>query len=138
LRNLAEKSMKKLLLVIFFLGSSMMYGQALAAENAQPPDFTSAVIRMVSVLALVLGIMLVLVYVLKKFNFPRKTGAGDTRYLEIVETLYLGPKKNISLIKAGNDFLLIGFMQNQMTFLSKIQLSVKPDAQSIAGESSKG
>ena len=138
LAKLAGTSMKKLLSILFFSGTIMMYGNALAAENVQPPDFVSAVIRMVSVLAIVLGILFVLVYVLKKINFPRKTGAGDTRCLEIVETLYLGPKKSISLIKAGSEFLVIGFMQNQMTFLSKTQLAVNSDAvHNAAGESSK-
>jgi len=111
--------MRKILIYVFLL-----HGPAVtcagAADQAPVPDFFSLLVRMFSVLALVLGIMLVVFYFLKKFNFKGSGVLGNKRCLEIVETLYVGPKRSIVLMKAGKEFVLLGVSPNQINFLTHI------------------
>lgn len=114
-------------------GYVLMYGNALAADNASSPDIASAFIRMVSVLAIIIGFILILTYIMRKINLPRKIIMGDSKCLEIVETLYLGPKKSIAVIKAGKEFVLISLTPTHVNFLTKIDIEV-PSHEDTLGE----
>jgi len=97
-----------------------------AAEPALQPDIISAFIRMVSVLACIIAVMLALAAVLKKMNIFRRPILGDKRFIQIIETVYFGPKQSIALVRAGNDFVLLGLSQQQISFLSKIDIGPAP------------
>jgi flagellar protein FliO/FliZ len=108
-------------------GYLVMCGTANAATTESSPDIASAFIRMISVLAFIIGIILILTFILRKINFSPNRIVRTGKCLEIIETLYLGPKKSIAVIKAGNEFLLIGLSANHVNFLSKIDITVTPN-----------
>lgn len=119
--------MKKLCYFLVFSGYDMISQYAFAAEEITTPNFFSMLIRMFSVLAFILGIMLVALYFIKKMGFKSGVLPGTQKCMEIVERLYLGPKKSIALLKVGKEFVLIGLSSNQITFLSKVDVSRESD-----------
>lgn len=93
---------------------------AAQAEAQAQPDLTSVTIRMFSALAIILGVLLLALYIAKKAGFKTRSFLG-TRHMEVVDRMYLGPKKSILLIRIGHDFLLIGLAASQISFLSKVE-----------------
>ncbi|MCP4716320.1 MAG: hypothetical protein GY868_14470, partial [Deltaproteobacteria bacterium] len=68
---------------------------ACAADQTAAPEFMSLIVRMVSVLLLLLGLMLLALYGFKKFDLQRRNFLGMNKYMHIVDRLYLGPKKSL-------------------------------------------
>lgn len=112
--------MKKIYLCCFAGLTTFLCSSALASEQSTAPDFLTMAVRMFSVLAIILGALFLVLYFMKKMNFTQKAFLGSHKHIDIIDRLYLGPKKSVVLMKAGSDFVLIGLCSNQITFLSKI------------------
>ncbi len=84
-------------------------------------DLFSASIKMISMLALVVGIMLAITYLLKKVNIFGKSIIRSQKSLEVIETLYLGPKKNLALVRVGSECILVGITPNNISFLKDVE-----------------
>ncbi len=117
------------LISIIVLNSTGYCAQPEAGQSG--PDFVTMITRMVSALAIILGAMMLVLYLLKKIYLPRKSLFAHERAVRIVETLHLGPKKSVALIKAGEDHILLGLTSQSITFLSKIDI---PDEQAPSAE----
>ena len=83
------------------------------------PDLFPSFLKMVSALAVTLGIMLVTIYLLKKAM--KKTGGINDGLMAILSTQYLGPKDRIMLVDELGDILEIGVSSNQISLLTKIE-----------------
>jgi flagellar biosynthetic protein FliO len=81
------------------------------------PDLFPSFLKMVSALAVTLGIMLITIYLLKKAM--KRTGVNDG-LMKILSTQYLGPKNSIMLIDVLGDILVIGVSSSQISLLTKI------------------
>ena len=75
---------------------------------------TSEYIRMVINLGLVLLLMFVLVYFLKKFKGSK---LSNNKYIKIINIVSIGPKEKLILVEANNVTLLIGSTPNQIETL---------------------
>ena len=82
------------------------------------PDLFPSFLKMVSALAVTLGIMLITIYLLKKAM--KRTGGISDGLMKILCTQYLGPKNSIMLIDVLGDILVIGVSSNQISLLTKI------------------
>ncbi|MBW1670339.1 MAG: flagellar biosynthetic protein FliO [Deltaproteobacteria bacterium] len=82
------------------------------------PDLIPSFLKMVSALAVTLGIMLITIYLLKKAM--KRTGVVNDGLMKILSTQYLGPKNSIMLIDVLGDILVIGVSSNQISLLTKI------------------
>lgn len=82
------------------------------------PDLFPSFLKMVSALAVTLGIMLIAIYLLKKAM--KRTGVINDGLMKILSTQYLGPKNSIMLIDVLGDILVIGVSSNQISLLTKI------------------
>ena len=101
------------------------------ADSAAQSDFIGAFVRMVAVLACVIGLLLVVAAALKKFSLLQRPLLGARRSIRILETAYLGPKQSLALVQAGRDVLLIGLTQQTITLLTKIdRANVSSDTES--------
>ena len=83
------------------------------------PDLFPSFLKMVSALAVTLGIMLITIYLFKKAM--KKTGGINDGLMKILSTQYLGPKDRIMLIDVLGDILVIGVSSNQISLLTKIE-----------------
>ncbi len=83
-------------------------------------DFFSSLIKMVSALAVVLGILIAAMYFLRKFIKGTGTGIDDGKFIKILSTRYIGPKCSIMLMDVLNHIIVVGISNNQITMLTTI------------------
>ena len=83
-------------------------------------DFFSSLVKMISALAVVLGIMIGAMYFLKRFIKGAGTSIDDGNYIKVISTRYLGPKCNIMLLDILSSVVVIGVSNNQITMLTTI------------------
>lgn len=129
--------MKKLYYFLMFCCCDILNQNVFAAEKAPDPDFSTMLIRMFSVLAIILALVLLVFFFLKKINFPNKSFLSTKRRMETIETLYLGPKRSVALLRVGGDFVLVGVSPTQINFLSKINLSMDDSGKSNENDQSE-
>jgi len=61
-----------------------------------------------------------LAYVSLKIMGNAKYARGAKRNLEVLESLGIGPGSFIHLVRAGNDYILVGVTKSQITSLTKV------------------
>jgi flagellar biosynthetic protein FliO len=83
-------------------------------------DFLASLLKMISALAVVLGVMLAGLWAVRKFM--KKTGAGvdDERKIRVLSTRYLGPKSSIMLLDVLGSVIVIGVTGSQISMLTTI------------------
>ncbi len=78
-------------------------------------DTASLIIRMISALAIILGLMAAIVFLLKKWGgVGTRTNKG---YIQVVENRLILPKRHISLIKVAGTYFLIGSTEHGMNLI---------------------
>ncbi|MDR2593140.1 MAG: flagellar biosynthetic protein FliO [Fibromonadaceae bacterium] len=93
------------------------------ADNYQPPDLSKVAIRM-SIGLIVILILLYVLYVLSKKirNVESPTANDNQSAIQLLDSKFLGAGKNIFLIKAGAErVLVVGAASENMRTLSEIQ-----------------
>ena len=83
-------------------------------------DFFSSLVKMISALAVVLGIMIAAMYFVKKFMKGTASGIDDGKFIKIISTRYIGPKCSIMLIDVLSSIIVISMANNQITMLTTI------------------
>ena len=83
-------------------------------------DFFSSLVKMISALAVVVGIMIAAMYCIKKYVKGAGTGIDDGRFIKILSTRYIGPKCSIMLVDVLDSVIAIGLANNQITMLTTI------------------
>lgn len=83
-------------------------------------DFFSSLVKMISALAVVVGIMIAAMYCIKKYMKGAGTGIDDGRFIKVLSTRYIGPKCSIMLVDVLDSVIAIGLANNQITMLTTI------------------
>lgn len=86
---------------------------ARAAESARP-ELGSSVLRLVLGFALVLGLLFLTLWLLKKLSVPRG-GAGNL--VRVVSAAAVGPRERVVLVDIGGKRLVLGVAPGQVTLL---------------------
>lgn len=97
------------------------------------PELLPALFKMISALAVTLGIMIVAVYLFKKVINRRAGGITDGESIKILATKYIGPKNSIMLIEVLGNVLLIGVASGNISLLTEINGSEIPEQIKPAG-----
>lgn len=84
------------------------------------PDIIPTAIKMLTALGVVLGGML-LVYYFAKRILKRQVGNSKGKMIRILESSYIGVKKNISLVEIPGAILVLGITNDNISLLSKIE-----------------
>lgn len=84
------------------------------------PDMTSATIKMVFSLGLVLAIVWGLYRVAKK-KLPMVHGGGKGRFIQVVESRYLGVKKQVTMVRVPGSVLVLGISADNVSLLTRIE-----------------
>jgi len=92
------------------------------AEQIQNPGIVSAVVKMVSALALVIALVYGALYMLRRLMGRRLKGSGGNGSLEVLETTYVGQHKAISLVRVGQRSVLVGVTDSQITTLTELDI----------------
>lgn len=94
-------------------------------NNIEPSDvaptiFTSS-IRVVAAFLIVLSLMLITYYFVKKYLLKEGSLLGMEKQVKVISTNYLGSKKNITLVEIAGEVLVLGVTATNITMLTKIQ-----------------
>lgn len=106
--------------LIFFVSESFS-----AQGNAIPASDTgSMVLRLFLSLVLIVGLIYLSLYLLKKSSLGfKKKSSGEL--IQILERCYLSPKKGIFVVKIGSKVLALGVSDTQINLLT--ELSSNPE-----------
>jgi len=93
------------------------------ADNYQPPDLSKVAIRMTIGLLVILILLYVLYILAKKIRNVESPAANNNQSaIQLLDSKFLGAGKNIFLIKAGAErVLVVGAASENMRTLSEIQ-----------------
>jgi len=93
---------------------------ALAQEGGTGPGFAGSLAQMVASLALVIGIILILYYLAGRLmKMPQ---GGGLRYIRVVETRHLAPKKSLVLVEVGGEYLLLSNSGEGVSFIKQVEM----------------
>jgi len=84
------------------------------------PDIIPTAIKMLTALGVVLGGIL-LVYYFAKRILKRQVGNSKGKMIRVLESSYIGVKKNISLVEIPGAILVLGITNDNISLLSKIE-----------------
>ncbi|HFQ80959.1 MAG TPA: flagellar biosynthetic protein FliO [Desulfobacterales bacterium] len=104
----------------------MLAGRAAAASSnpAAPGSDTmnlmAAVARMAGALALVVGLLLLLIYILKKSGLAQGVKGGGTR-IKIIETRMVAPKKYIAIADVAGKYMALGITEHNINLLTRLK-----------------
>lgn len=102
---------------------------ALALETTVPssvagvpgaPDLFSSAVRMVSALAITLGILFLIFYLLRGFFSKRGGPLGSRGLIRVISTSYLGSKRSVVLADVAGEKLVLGLSPQAITLLAKL------------------
>ena len=83
------------------------------------PDLISSTLTMIAALAVVLGIMLAVLMVMKKV-MNRGLGGNDGRLVTVLGSRYLGVKKSIAVVQVPGAVLVLGIAGDQLSLLTQL------------------
>ena len=84
------------------------------------PDAISATLQMLTALAIVLGGLLVVFYLLKRF-LRRDAGGTGNPLIRVIASQYIGVKKNVALVEVPGTVLVLGISSDNISLLTKIE-----------------
>jgi flagellar biosynthetic protein FliO len=89
--------------------------------KSKPADLLPSGLKMVTMLSLVVGLMLVLFYLFKKYILKNTPFGGTDKLVQVLGTGFLGPKKNIVLVEVAGEILVLGISDDNISLLTNIQ-----------------
>jgi len=83
------------------------------------PELVNTGIKTIAMLFIVLGVLVLVIYIMKKFMSPKGKGKGDL-IIKIVSTLYLSPKERVEVIEISGERIVVGITPGNINFLTKL------------------
>ncbi len=83
------------------------------------PDLWITLLKSVAMLSLVLGVLLAVLYLIRRF-YGRYSGASDRGLIRMVATHHVAPKERIVLLDVLGEKILIGVTPQQINHLATI------------------
>ena len=77
--------------------------------------------KMISSLALVIGLMFIIFYGFKKLVLKNGLMGGNTNAIKVLGTGVLGSKKSVALVEVAGEVLVLGISDDRISLLSKIE-----------------
>ncbi len=90
-------------------------------------DMGLAGIKMASALFIILGLILLGFYLLKRYGHKAGLGMGSGNRLKIMEALSLGPKKSVIVVRFLNKDLVLGVTDSNINLLTENQVDEQGD-----------
>jgi flagellar protein FliO/FliZ len=88
--------------------------------TGKPMEMIPSGLKMISMFAVVLGLMFLIFFGFKKYVLKNTAFGGGNKLVNILGTWFLGPKKNIALVEVAGEVLVLGMSQENITLLSSI------------------
>ena len=82
-------------------------------------NLISTGLKTVAMLAIVLGLLILVLYFMKRFLFVSRGVKGDL-LIKILSSLHLSPKERIEVIEISGEKIVLGITPGSITFLTKL------------------
>jgi len=83
------------------------------------PDLASSAFQMLAALGIVLGGLLVVFYMMKRY-LKKDSGSSNGKLIKVIASQYIGIKKNIALVKVPGTILVVGVSNDKISLLTQI------------------
>ncbi len=83
-----------------------------------PPNMVSTSIRMILSLLVIIALIYLLVYILKRYSYSSST--GGTPLIKVISFSYLRPKEALYLVRVGEKLLLLGVTSNSINLIKEL------------------
>jgi flagellar biosynthetic protein FliO len=90
------------------------------------PELAGASLKMVGSLAMVLGLILVLFYAVKRFR-PRSFHSTQVPEMRLLGTLNLAPKRALALVELRDQWMVVGVGTDSVTLVTKMDRPPEPE-----------
>lgn len=84
------------------------------------PNMASSAFQMLTALGIVLGGLIIVFYLMKRYLKRDVTGSKG-QLIKVIANQYIGIKKNIALIQIPGTILVLGVSNDQISLLTKIE-----------------
>lgn len=84
------------------------------------PELFSSILKIVSALAVTLGVMIIAAYLFKKIMNKGGVKINDRGLIKILSVKYLGPKSSIMLVNVLEHIMVIGISNSGISLLTEI------------------
>ncbi|MBW1752189.1 MAG: flagellar biosynthetic protein FliO [Deltaproteobacteria bacterium] len=88
-------------------------------------DLINTVLKTIAMLFIVLGFLILVLYLVKKFILPKGKVKGDM-LIKVLSTLYLSSKERVEVIEISGEKIVVGVTPGSISFLTKLS-DIKPD-----------
>lgn len=82
-------------------------------------DLVSTGLRTVAMLFVVLGLLVLVLYFMKKYLSPKGKSRGDL-VIKVLSSLYLSPKERVEVIEVSGERIVLGVTSGSINFLTKL------------------
>lgn len=88
-------------------------------QKARTPTASGSFVKMVSSLSIVLGIMLVLAWLARRYILGQ-TGKSthDSKLIQVISNQAVGPKQSVSLVKVTDRYMLLGIAEGNVSLIA--------------------
>ena len=91
-------------------------------------ELETAALRTVAALGLVVGLIVCLFYVFRRWRFGA-LAANNQAAMRLVGTLSLAPRRSLALVEIDDQWLVVGVGADHVTFIAKLERPPEPDRQ---------
>ncbi len=108
-------------ILLFLAGWMPLLAQpdSTAAGQATPVNMGWLIVRTILSLLIILALIIGIVFVFKKFWGGRIPGSANSKWIQVVARMPLGPKQNLTLIKIFDRVLLLGVSDGAIQALTE-------------------
>lgn len=82
-------------------------------------DLINTGLKTVAMLFIVLGCMVLALYFVKRFMFPKEKAQGDL-FIKVLSTLHLSSKERVEVIEISGEKIVLGITPGSISFLTKL------------------
>ena len=83
------------------------------------PQLINTGIKTMAMLFIVLGVLVLVLYIMKKFMSPKGKGKGEL-IIKVVSSHHLSPKERVEVIEISGERIVVGITPGSINFLTKI------------------
>ncbi len=82
-------------------------------------DLIGTGIKTLAMLCIVIGLLILVLYLMKRFLFQRGEAKGDLG-IRVLSSLPLSPKERIEVVEVAGEKIVLGVSPGSITFLTKL------------------
>ena len=83
------------------------------------PELINTGLKTMAMLFIVLGVLILVLYIMKKYMSPKGKGKGDL-IIKVVSSLHLSQKERIEVIEISGERIVVGITPGNINFLTKL------------------